>query len=190
MAQAIFDGQQSDERILSTVRPNRLKTYTDMAVAVILVIFFTAVIFGVSSLLPQFTGVLRAASAVGGIGTALLALWWIRIRDERSVSYVTDRRLIRFDAATPFFMAKRSLFWNEVLKAKAYSPNVLLRFLRLGYIVVEPHLSESENIVLKDVYMYEDLANYIDKILFIFKNKPAELEILKPFVAKPKGMRG
>ena len=96
---------------------------------------------------------------------------------------------MRFDKPSPFDVAKRALFWNEVLKAKGYSPNILYKLLRIGIIIVEPQLSDQENIVMYDMTYYEDTANYIDKILFTFKNKPMETAMLKPFVAKPKGER-
>jgi len=54
--------------------------------------------------------------------------------------------------------------------------------------MVEPTaLRTMEDVRITDVYYFEDLANYIDKILFTFKNTPAEVANLKPFVPKPKG---
>ena len=38
-------------------------------------------------------------------------------------------------------------------------------------------------------FAHDDLANYIDKILFMYKNQPSELSTLRPFIAKPKGQR-
>ena len=61
--------------------------------------------------------------------------------------------------------------------------------MKIGTIDVEPQLAEHEDVRVTDVYYFEDLANYIDKILFTFKNSPAEIATLKPFVPKGKGLR-
>ena len=42
---------------------------------------------------------------------------------------------------------------------------------------------------LTHVYYYRDLGNYIDKILYTYKQKPKEMKKIKPFVEKPKGQR-
>ncbi len=46
-----------------------------------------------------------------------------------------------------------------------------------------------EDVRVTDVYYFEDLANYIDKILFTFKNTPGDIAAIKPFVPHPKGQR-
>jgi hypothetical protein len=46
-----------------------------------------------------------------------------------------------------------------------------------------------DDIEIKNVYYYRDLGNYIDKILFTYKQKPAEVDNIRPFVPKPKGER-
>ena len=86
-------------------------------------------------------------------------------------------------------MTKRALFWSETLKAKAYAPNMIFRMLKVGTIDVEPQLADHEDVRITDVYYFEDLANYIDKILFTFKNKPTDVAAIKPFVPKAKGQR-
>jgi hypothetical protein len=47
----------------------------------------------------------------------------------------------------------------------------------------------ADDIQLKDVYYYRDLGNYIDKILFTYKQKPADITNIRPFVPKPRGER-
>ena len=83
-----------------------------------------------------------------------------------ALSYLaTDRRIIRFEQVSPFFSAKRALFWNEVLKAKAFAPSFLFRLLRIGKVVVESHESGGENVYIDNVFLFDDVANYIDKII-------------------------
>lgn len=189
MTGILFEGQQTDERILAEIRPHPFKQLLDVALILLLALFFVAVVMAISTILPVASGFIRLAAAVGGVAIAALGIWWVNYRQSKSIAYITDRRVMRFEPATPLVLAKRSLFWNEVLKAKAYTPNLLSRILNIGNVILEPHLSESENIVIRDVFMYEDLANYIDKILFTFKNKPEEISAMKPFVAKPRWKR-
>ena len=47
----------------------------------------------------------------------------------------------------------------------------------------------ADDIELNDVYYYRDLGNYIDKILFTYKQKPREMDEIRPFVPKPRGER-
>ena len=61
---------------------------------------------------------------------------------------------------------------------------------KIGILEVEPIMGDKENVIVRDVFYFEDLANYIDKILFTFKNKPAEVDQIAPFIPKPRGERG
>ena len=66
---------------------------------------------------------------------------------------------------------------------------MFFRQFKIGTIDVEPQLSEHEDVRISDVYYYEDLSNYMDKIIFAFKNKPEEVSSIKAFVPMPKGKR-
>ena len=47
----------------------------------------------------------------------------------------------------------------------------------------------ADDIELTDIFLYRDLGNYIDKILFTYKQMPKEVADIHPFVPKPKGQR-
>jgi hypothetical protein len=189
MFNLLFDGQQTEEIILYEIKPHPIHQTLSVFKAVITGIFFMLLIYQMTSILPAAAIQIR----IIGILLILVAIssWvvWIIFSQARSSCFVTDRRIIRFEPATPFFTNKRSLFWNEVLKTKIYYPNFLYRILKIGTLVIEPHLSENENIKINYAAYAEDLANYIDKILFLVKNRPGEIASLKQFVAKPKGKR-
>ena len=123
------------------------------------------------------------------VGGALFG--WAQFTSHRARAFITDRRFVRLEVSFPAFMARRSLFWNEVLKVKTFAPNLLFRYLKIGTLVVQPIMSESgqEDVSFKHVYYYGDLGNYMDKILYTFKTKPEEVKQLRPFVAKPAGER-
>lgn len=191
MNHTLFDGQQTNERILYTIIPHPLSRYVAQVKIVFLAAFFLFVLSLIASIVPV------GGEWIKGIGVVLCfffltaGLWWNHIAYAKDRTYITDRRIIRFDTVSPFFQTKRALFWSEALKAKAYAPNLFYRFLRIGTLEVEPvTVGEQENVIVTDVYYFEDLANYIDKILFTFKNKPTEIDQIKPFIPLPRGHRG
>lgn len=184
-----FDGQQEGERILYTVTPHAVHKYLAIARLIFLAVFFFIVLWVIGGIVPAMTAILRVAGFVLALILLGAGYWWNLSVFKKSRTYITDRRIIRFDVVSPFFVTKRALFWNEALKAKAYASNMFFRSLKIGNIEVEPQLAEHEDVRITDVYYFEDLANYIDKILFTFKNKPAEIAAVKPFVPKAKGQR-
>ena len=189
MGEIVFDGQQTDERILATIIPHSVAKQIAFAKVSFLALFLFLVAGMISSAVPA----IGTTILVGGFLLSILALgggiWWTTTTYAAAKTYLTDRRIIRFEAVSPFFVTKRALFWNEALKAKGYIPNLLYKVLRMGHLRVEPHLAEHEDVFVPNVEYYEDLANYIDKILFTFKNRPDEIGSLKPFIPKPRGQR-
>lgn len=184
-----FDGQQEGERVLYVISPHPLTKQIAIARLVFLAIFLYAVFWVIGSIVPSAIITMQLSGLILSVLLLIVSIWWNLTVFKKARAYVTDRRIIRFDVVSPFFTTKRALFWSEALKAKAYSPNFLLRAMNVGTIDVEPQLSEGEDVRVTDVYYFEDLANYIDKILFIFKNSPNEIANLKPFVPKEKGKR-
>jgi hypothetical protein len=184
-----FDGQQEGERVLYTITPHPIAKQIAIARIAFLSIFFLVVLWVIGSIVPSAATAIQMAGIFLALTLLVVGTWWNVKVYNRAKTYITDRRIIRFDVVSPFFMTKRALFWNEALKAKAYAPNLLFRSLKIGTIDVEPQLAEHEDVRVTDVYYFEDLANYIDKILFTFKNTPAEIANIKPFVPKARGQR-
>jgi len=185
-----FDGQQTGEHILSTVTPHKSKVILSIIITLLAAVAIGVFLFSIASFFPDHKSTLRLWMTVFLTLGTLIAFWWIWLANTKDKTYITDRRIIRFDVVSPFFTNKRALFFNEILKVKAYAPNMIMRLLKVGTLQIEPVAAEQESIVITDVYYHEDLANYIDKILFAFKNSPSEITSIKPFVAKPKGKRG
>ena len=184
-----FDGQQEGERVLYVVTPHKIAKDLAIARIIFLAVFFFGVLFLIGTVVPAQAMTLQIVGFILAIALLVVGIWWNITVYKKSRSYITDRRIIRFDVVSPFFMTKRALFWNEALKAKAYSPNFIFRSLKIGTIDVEPQLSTGEDVRVTDVFYFEDLGNNIDKILFTFKNTPGEVANLRPFVPKPKGQR-
>ena len=140
-------------------------------------------------------GGLIVAVIIAVVGTKVVTDY-----QKRDIAYITDRRLMRFDPTTLLATSPRSLTWDEVVKVKTYPPNALWKELAIGNVVVHartparpdehaPGAVAADDIELRDVYYYKDLGNYIDKILFTYKQKPKEMETIHSFIPKPRGER-
>ena len=168
----MFDGQQTDERILYTVTPHPMAKTLAMGKIIAVAVVFYVILFIVAASTP-FAVLLRLVGLLLAAVVSFLGVLWSSFVEKTDRAYITDRRIIRFEAVTPILKTKRALFWGEALKAKAFAPNFFARSLGIGQVVIEPQLADSENVIIKNVTYYNDLANYIDKILFTFKNRPA-----------------
>jgi len=177
-----FEGQQEGERILYVARPHQLAKTIAIVKILILAILFASITFLISPYIGIVAAFVGLILAIGGI-------WWNTKVFNTSKTYLTDRRIFRIEVVSPFFQAKRALFWTEALKAKGFAPNIFWRMLNIGTVEVQPKMDEHESVRVTDVYYFEDLSNYIDKILYIVKNTPEELTTLRPFIPKPAGSR-
>lgn len=189
MDQEVFDGQQSDERILYMVRPHPFAKTVTIFSTLLLALFFAIVVVMISMAIPVGSLPILSIGIVLCLLFAIIGVSYTNASYTHDRTFITDRRIVRFETMSPFFHTKRALFWNEALKAKAYAPNMLYRSMNIGHLQVEPVMGEGESVRVTNVHYYEDLANYIDKILYIVKNNPSSLSTLKVFVPKPKGKR-
>ncbi|MBI5613559.1 hypothetical protein HY947_01420 [Candidatus Gottesmanbacteria bacterium] len=184
-----FDGQQTDEKILHTIVPHAISLILRVGQSIAGGLLFLFVAVMISTVLSAFSVVIIVAGVLLAIVIAIGGIAWSLFSYKNSKTYITDRRIIRFDRVNPLLVTKRSLFWNEVLKAKGYSPGFFMRLLGIGALQIEPQTTLGEDVHVPFVTLYEDLANYIDKILFTYKNQPSGVPSIKPFVPKPKGKR-
>lgn len=185
----IFDGQQEGERILYELLPHPIAKHLAIGRNIFLAIVLFAVLLMISFIVPQMSTALTLIGSVIALTLTITSVWWNNKVYSQSKTFITDRRIMRFDIVSPFYQTKRSLFWSEALKSKGFSPNFFYRIFGIGTVEVAPQMGEHEDVIVTDVAYFEDIANYIDKILFTFKNKPTEVSLLKPFIPKPRGHR-
>lgn len=186
----IFGDQQTDEQILAVIRPHEFTLAFSIFKACLILVFFYAVLLSIATILPEASGHIRLWSTVLFTLFLVGSLVWITTVFKKAVTYITDRRIIRFELLSPVYTAKRALFWSEALKAKAYSTNLFWRLLKIGTVQVEPQAADHESVRVTDIYLFEDLANYLDKIIFTAKSNPENIRTLQTFIPKPKGQRG
>lgn len=140
---------------------------------------------------------------IAGLVVFLVGFYILNNAYNRRIGYITDRRIVKFEAPSLIATRSRSLSWEEAVKAKTFPPNFVWKSLRIGTVIVHAKTTiastdvvKSENITtdndveLNDVYYYLDLGNYIDKILYTYKKTPEEMKNIRTFVLKPKGQRG
>lgn len=177
------------------------------------IVFFIAVIVGEQAapqvgqaggqgLIQKYAG---QSGVVGGIIAGIIVaigLWVVKNVRQKNIAYITDRRVVKFEASTPLATNSRSLNWEEAVKVKTFPPNFFWKQWMIGTVIVHARTTVAsldagvrENIVtdddveIKDVYFYRDLGNYIEKILFLYKKQPKDVAGLLPFVPKKKGKR-
>ncbi|MCB0338006.1 MAG: hypothetical protein KDD53_00310 [Bdellovibrionales bacterium] len=184
-----FDGQHEEETVLYVIRPHPLKFF-------IACLFWTVVACGLAygvEHVREFTSLLDAYEPYTFYGVILVIwaaiLWYRKFVIDRERTYITDRRIVRFTITFPAFALKRSLLWSEVLKVKGYPSNLLMRILKIGQLQVFPTALKDEDVLIEYVFYFEDLVNYLDKILFLSRSNPKAVADLRPFVTRPKGKR-
>ena len=195
-----FFGRQTDERILYVVKPHALSTTFAILKMYIIALAVFLVLFILGNQIPAasdvfFLGAVTLSGVIALAGTKIVTDY-----HRRDIAYITDRRLVRFDPTTLFATNSRALTWDEVVKVKTYPPNIRWKQMAIGNVVVHARTPArpddlghgditADDIELKNVYYYRDLGNYIDKILFTYKQKPREMDEIRPFVPKPRGER-
>ena len=184
-----FQGQQEDEKIFYVIRPHFFKRVVIWFRAFVVGFLCIGLSYMLSDRLPYDPNFSFVAGIIISLMVFLGLIWWGEFVYESAKGIITDRRFVRIEAKFPIFRSKRSLFWNEVAKVKAYAPNLLFRFLKIGSLEVEPTIAPLEDVRVTYDFYFEDLGNYIDKILFARKNRPEDLNDMRPFVPKPAGKR-
>lgn len=197
-----FFGQQEDERILHVVQPH------PFAIKLKLIKVYTAsfvMLLGLSiigKLIPNLFGAFFLIGFILAGISLIVGTMIVKVSQKKNKTYFTDRRIVRFEPTTLFATNIRSLSWDEVVKVKTYPPNLFLKQRAIGTVVIharttvrtvdeelKPSPVTADDIEITDVYYYRDLGNYIDKILYTYKQRPKEMKKIKPFVEKPKGQR-
>lgn len=185
-----FPGQQTDERVLYHGKPDSKMKYINFISIIVVGVF---IIIGLGLIAPTFGDY---AQIVQWLGTLVIlvvmgvVLWWINVFFGRTEIFITDRRIVKFFPVHPFRRTMRTLFWDEAIKSKTFYKNSLLeRILGIGSVEVHARVNERDNVDMDYLTYHNDLGNYIDKILFTFKNQPEEIKNIHEFVPKPRGKR-
>lgn len=195
-----FFGKQDGEKILYVIRPHPLSVTVGLIKLYIIALAVFLVLMLLGTQIKGFESWFIVSGTVLAIAMIVIGTKILTDYQRRDIAYITDRRLIRFEPTTLFATNPRSLSWDEVVKVKTYPPNFLWKQLAIGNVVVHARTPArpddfghgevlADDVELRDVFYYRDLGNYIDKILFTYKQKPREMDEIRPFIPKPRGER-
>ena len=188
--EAIFEGKQQGERLLYIIRPHSLLLF----LGIIQISLIAVAAYFVWNRLG--TGVLRLDQSQYELGVGIIAalglfgLWWKNKYYNSLRAYVTDRRIVRFEAVFPVTEKKRTLMWKEVAKTRGVASNFIWRLIKIGELEIVPKVIEGDGeMMIPYAFYFEDLASYVDKIVYLSQHEPEKLESMRAFIAKPKGKR-
>lgn len=195
-----FYGQQTNEKILFVVRPHPISVHIRMALLYLISIGVLIIFYTFGKLIGPIHGTLTIIGFIIALFISFVGTYVLKNSQGRNITYITDRRIVRFEPTTLFATNIRTLSWDEVVKVKTYVPNMIWKQLAIGNVSIHARSTTSvindadpvlsvDDIEIRDVYYYRDLCNYIDKILYTYKQKPREMDEIRPFVVKPKGER-
>ena len=180
-----FHGQQTDEVIISTIRPEKIALIFQILFASIILII---VLFMWWRLNYYFADIVGGYEVIGYI-TLILAFaahTFLKSKaHKKSVSYLTDRRLVNINVSLLQHLERKSMFWKNITRVRETDMNLFWGILGLG--VVEIYSYDQQNnsdIQLTHVKKHRDLANYIEKVVYTVNEQPDQISELKPFTAK------
>ena len=197
-----FYGQQDGEKILYSIKPHQLSLYFSITKIVLASLAISSLGFIISSQIPVLPNQFKIYFLLIGIIFAILGSLNQIIIFNKTIAYITNRRVIRFSAHTPLATSIRSLTWDQAAKAKTLPPNAIFKMFMIGDITIHSistvsaidtktthNVITNDDVEISNVYYYKDLGNYIEKIIYTFKNEPENIKNIRPFIPKPKGKR-
>ncbi|MCB0318776.1 MAG: hypothetical protein KDD56_08460 [Bdellovibrionales bacterium] len=185
-----FAGMQTDERLLYLIRPHKIFLFFGIVQVIIITL---ATFFVWQRLSLEFFNFEKEIVWLGTflvfIAGVLFLIWKFKYYFCYR-AYLTDRRIVRFEAIFPVTEKRRTLMWKEVAKTRGSAGSFIWRLFNIGELEIVPKLIESEGEMnLPFVFYFEDLASYIDKIVYVSQNETFKLQEIRPFIARPKGSR-
>lgn len=181
-----FSGQQADEFVISVIRPGKLILYANIAYKITFAILFTFGWWRANFYLPH---ILKSYHVAGYLVIFLITalLIWLKYNSFTQIkTYLTDRRLVKFDPTSPFSAYKRALFWKDVTKVRDNQEFSFWNIFKLGHVKIFSYESGNEpEMILSYIDHFEDLSSYIEKIIFNAKEHPENLSEMSPFEPNP-----
>lgn len=187
-----FPGQATDEKILYIGREASVMLWLRLgSVAVV-----GGVIIAIMLLLPLFAGVLSslmlALSTVGIVFSLVfvaVAMWWVYALWKKSLYVVTTRRLSKFIYSTPWNRYNLSVGLDKIVDTGAYTKGYFQALTGIGTFTARSSAGNRKEkyFYIENVQAYEDLANYVNKLLHAYNHNFEKLETFRPFIPFLKG---
>lgn len=189
----VFPGKAEDEKILYVTREAPMMLMVRLvgfSIVVAIAVLVGALLVGnMGKTLGFEYGGLIAMILLMGIIVMFGGMWWIYKVFNKSVFIITTRRLTKFIHTTPWTRYQMSLGLDKVVDSGSYSKGYLQALFGLGTFVARSSAGNIKNFKIENVHFAEDLHNWMNKLMFVFNKDVSELDVFKPFVAKPMGKR-
>lgn len=203
-----FAGQATDERILYITREHPLFLYGRL----LAVTGVTAAVLGAGLLLMSVVAqMLSGWSAAAILPVALLlaggflaiGTWWAYSLWQKSLAILTNKRLLKIIYTTPFNRYNQSLPLEMIVDTscnnQGFFEGVAASLLQIGTLTARSSASSSgvatENtervnkkyFYLENIKYCEDLQQYLNKVISLLRQSPAQLDTFRPFIPHLKG---
>lgn len=188
-----FPGQASDEVILYVTREARVMLYLRLVLMWLAGLVLVAGGFLVPMILRNFGvrgfGVLGFVGLVLGLAFIVGGSWWVYSLWKKSVFILTNRRLLKFIYSTPWNRYNLSLGLDKVVDTGAYARGYFQAAFGVGTFAARSSAGNRQEkyFYIDNVKAYEDLANYVNKVLFVYEREVEKLLNFRPFVPHLKG---
>ncbi len=199
-----FPGQASDEKVLYLTREHSL--FLIFRLLFILLIGISIILASV--ILNRVIGQVFASQLLSIVLLGMLLVfllftivgsWWVFTLWKKSVAIVTNKRLIKFIYTTPVNRYNMSLPLEMIVDTSSHNRGLLSSYLKIGSITARSSASSSgvatnDNLRVNKKYFYlenikyfEDLQQYLNKLINTLHKQPAELNKFRPFLPHLKG---
>lgn len=188
-----FPGQASDERILYITREAPVMFYLRflfVSLAAVTIVIVSWFLTGLAQgLFTQNLWWVRLAGAGAGFLFWVVGSWWVYSLWKKSMFILTNRRLTKFIYVTPLNRYNLSVTHDKVDDTGAYSRGYFEALFKIGTLTARSSASNrpEKYFYVENISAAEDLTNYINKLLFIFKQDVGKLDTFRPFIAELKG---
>ena len=199
-----FPGQATEEKILYVTREHRLF----LIIRLLFVLGIALAIVLATSLLTNALGNIFGRNFMGVVlpvvfllmgAFALIGSYWVFAQWQKSVAILTDQRLTKFIYTTPFNRYTMSLPLEMIVDTSCNNKGLLSSWLKIGTLTARSSASSSgvatddtnrinkKYFYLENVKYFEDLQQYLSKILSLLHKEPAKLAKMRPFIPHLKG---
>lgn len=201
-----FPGQNSSEKILFSVRENKIMLVLRIGFVVMLSLAFFAAGFGLSSFVgkvfgPGVSSAINFFSIILALIFFLVGSWWVKQLWIKSICVVTNKRLVKFVFTTPVSKYTLSLPLDMIVDTGSFTKGFLQTFFKLGTFMARSSASSSgvatddtsrvnkKYFYIRNVACAEDLQHYVNKLLVVFNKQFDKLDTFRPFIPNLKGDR-
>ena len=202
--QSRFPGQASDEKILYITREHPLFLFSRLLFVLIAgsTIVLASIILNrtMSQVLDnQILSIIILLMLMFFFLFMLIGSWWVFSLWKKSLAIVSNKRLIKFIYTTPVNRYNMSLPLEMIVDTSCHNRGLLSSYLNIGSITARSSASSSgvatddisrvnkKYFYLENIQYFEDLQQYLNKLINILHKQPQELSNFRPFIPYLKG---